>query len=133
MTRGYRTDGTKLGFQMSSIPWNKGKKSPSCGNNKKGKKLTKLHRLKIGIGLKNSKVKRILSNDILYSSFHNYIRRNFGAASKCTNSKCPKVSKNYQWANRIGRNLSHEKDDYVELCVSCHKLYDSDKLKINTI
>lgn len=56
-----------------------------------------------------------------YSSCHKWLSRNFIKAKKC--EKCG--SKRFiEWALKKGKKHSHDRDDYLCLCSSCHKKYD---------
>lgn len=59
-----------------------------------------------------------------YNRIHRVIRRNFGAAKKCSNLACANKSKCYEWALITGRSYSENITDYIELCKSCHRIYD---------
>ena len=57
-------------------------------------------------------------------AFHIWLQTHFGKASKCESTTCSKKSKTYQWANIKEHKYSHKREDYKELCVSCHRLLD---------
>lgn len=108
------------------------------------------------LGLKNKGVKNTWSkpphftgeksshwkgDEILYYGLHTANRKSFGKASKCENKKCkyPKINQNgiiynspkrYEWALRKGHEYSRNIKDYLQLCPSCHRLYDLEKLTI---
>lgn len=62
-----------------------------------------------------------------YITQHQWINRNYGKATICT--KCNIINaKRYHWANISGkyhRNIN----DYIQLCVSCHKIFDLMRIK----
>ena len=73
-------------------------------------------------GQKNYKWK---GEKVSYRGLHYWVRRKKGNPTKC--SKCGRESTKpriIQWANIDGkyrRNL----DDFIALCVSCHKIFDA--------
>lgn len=69
---------------------------------------------------KPHKNKRKLTSNS-YSACHKYLSRNF-----IKNSCCEKCSskKFIEWALKKGKKHSHDREDYLCLCSSCHKKYD---------
>lgn len=65
-----------------------------------------------------------------YSSIHYWIKKSYGKASKCENKECKGKSKNYQWALKKGYSYERKRINFLQLCVSCHTIYDFDKEKI---
>ena len=64
-------------------------------------------------------------NNPTYSALHYRIRRILGTPSEC--KFCGrKDSGMYHWANISGEYL-YNKDDWVRLCVSCHRRFDKSK------
>jgi hypothetical protein len=66
---------------------------------------------------------------------HRFISRRKTKTGVCTACReRPKPYKNNQfgtdWANIKGHVYSHNPDDYVELCRSCHMLYDHGKIDL---
>ena len=63
-----------------------------------------------------------------YISFHTWLRRNFGKANKCEASLigaiCSNKFKTFQWALLKGKEHQHQRENYIQLCQSCHKRYD---------
>lgn len=60
-----------------------------------------------------------------YRSIHNWITYNFGKADRCEKCKCPRNTKQrqYAWSNKSG-NYIKDRKDWWRLCYSCHKKYD---------
>lgn len=56
-----------------------------------------------------------------YSSCHKWLSRHFGKLPKCEH--CPS-NKFIEWALKKGKKHSHNREDYLCLCSSCHKKYD---------
>lgn len=73
-------------------------------------------------------------NDPSYRAVHAWIVSRYGNATKCENPKCVYPRKDmrgywmekpkaYQWANK-SQKYKRDRDDFMQLCASCHKLYD---------
>jgi uncharacterized protein YlaI len=91
-------------------PWNKGTVGivkSNYGSFKKGEHLGKEHHLWKG-------------EDATIKCKHSWVKRHKGFAKRC--SICGKT-KNIDWANK-DHKYSRNLDDYIELCRSCHRLYD---------
>jgi len=77
---------------------------------------------------------------IQYYGLHSWIRKTFGNACRCENTNCiyPKKTKHgillkpkrYEWALKTNKKYTRNKEDYLQLCTSCHRLYDYGKLII---
>ena len=76
-----------------------------------------------------------------YTAFHQWVFRKRGRASKCENPICKYPKKNtrgkimyspsrYEWALIKGKKHDHNCKNYMQLCPSCHRLYDMDKIEI---
>lgn len=109
----------KFEQQKGKPPWNKGKKIPQ---------------------LKGEKHGEWKGENASYRVKHLYIEYNYGKATHCENPKCiyPRKSpqgklmltpKRFHWAN-ISKTYKREREDWIQLCVSCHKLYDNGKLNL---
>ena len=57
-----------------------------------------------------------------YDAIHHWLRAHYGSATKCENPKCRKVSKNYQWALKKGKEYDWDVACFWQLCASCHVL-----------
>lgn len=68
---------------------------------------------------------RIISNpDRHYERVHQWIAYYYGKANKCESWFCNGKSKNYHWALRKGFNYEKKIENFIPLCVSCHRKYD---------
>lgn len=76
-------------------------------------------------GLKNEKHPQWRGDEASYISIHTWLNRNFGKASQCENKLCTKRSKTMEWAKLKGKKYTHCRENFVQLCKSCHTLYDS--------
>lgn len=87
--------------------WNKGRKFPErSGENNVGWK----------------------GEDAKYAAIHMWIRRVKGKPVICEH--CGAKKRKFHWAN-IDHKYSRNKDDYISLCVPCHRKYDYHNLKNN--
>lgn len=59
-----------------------------------------------------------------YRAKHIWLRSNYGKAKKCEGKSCKGISKNYQWALIKGKICQHKRENFMQLCASCHKIYD---------
>ncbi len=67
-------------------------------------------------------------DDVSYSGIHRWLRNNFEKTDGCI--RCGKSTgfkdnrSGTVWALKKDRDYSRDRDDYLELCVKCHSLYD---------
>lgn len=63
-----------------------------------------------------------------YSSVHGWLRRNFGYPQKCEHcgkvGSRPKRKWTIEWALKRGCLYKHDRNNFMQLCNSCHKKYD---------
>jgi len=64
-----------------------------------------------------------------YALVHNWLRRKYGAASKCDNQDCPKKSVGFHYALIKGKEYKKDRSNFMMLCRSCHAKYDWDSEK----
>lgn len=58
-----------------------------------------------------------------YNNIHTALKKKYGNAKRCV--FCDSyTAKRYEWALIKGREYSTNRDDYLELCPSCHRKYD---------
>lgn len=70
------------------------------------------------------------ADNVGYNALHSWIKNNYGKAKECENKECEyKNPKRYDWANISGK-YKRTRDDFVQLCVSCHKKYDLGKIDL---
>lgn len=78
-----------------------------------------------------------------YRAIHDWLTANFGKAVKCENRNCiyPRPIKRgsrqlmlrprrHEWALLHGKKYQHRRENFIQLCPSCHKQYDAGSLKI---
>ena len=65
-----------------------------------------------------------------YSAKHRKMREKYGHASICENANCTYENpKRYEWAN-LDHKYGESRDEWMMLCVSCHRLYDRGKIEL---
>lgn len=62
-----------------------------------------------------------------YTAFHLRVEKARGKPSKCEHCGTEKAGR-YEWANLTGNY--HDINDYVRMCVACHRRYDAVRRKI---
>lgn len=78
--------------------------------------------------------------EVGYDGLHHWLKRMRGVATKCENPDCIYPRKNtrgkimlrpkrYNWANK-SHEYKRDLNDWVQLCVSCHKSYDMGRLNL---
>lgn len=62
---------------------------------------------------------------------HQWLRWHFGSAKRCENRdkqilkfKCSNQSKHFEWANTKKHKYKRKRNDFIMLCISCHRKYD---------
>lgn len=66
-----------------------------------------------------------------YEGIHAWIKYHYGKASTCENMDCPTGEYHrYEWANLSGK-YKREREDFVQLCVPCHRRFDLCGLQLN--
>jgi hypothetical protein len=99
------------------IPWNKGVtgyKQPKISLALKGK-------------YKGEKSGVWKGENITYGTKHEWVSRHRGKPSLC--ERCKTTEGYFQWAN-ISGNYLRELDDYIRLCIKCHRKYDNHSQKL---
>lgn len=63
------------------------------------------------------------------SQVHKWLDSNFGKPKICENINCKKKSNWYDWALKKGKIYTRDRDNFLRLCRSCHRIYDLDDKK----
>lgn len=64
-----------------------------------------------------------------YERVHKWIKYHYGSASKCDNKNCEKKSDKFDWALKRGLKYEKNRDNFNQLCKSCHSKQDSTEIK----
>lgn len=98
------------------------------GKSRQGKQLSASHRKKLSearIGkFANENHPQWKGDDVGYGALHDWVYKELGSPMVC--EKCGKTktsNRNIHWANKSGE-YKRDKDDWIRLCVSCHKKMD---------
>ena len=86
-----------------------------------GKKFSEEHRRKMSLKRKNENNPNWKGENVGYSTLHTWVKRHRGEPQICYG--CGEQMKTLHWANISGKYLRNL-DDFVSLCVSCHKNHD---------
>jgi hypothetical protein len=144
-----------MSYHKGYIPWNKGIKTgpnPDHSMRMRGRTLTKKHRLKISKALTGRQVNESFRNKmqkialervkngthnfykgdaIGYGAIHDWLRNKFGKSNHCENKKCESINpKMYVWAKLKNKKYERKRENFIQLCQSCHVKYDKNKLYI---
>ena len=60
----------------------------------------------------------------LYNAVHYWLAFNYGKACKCESKNCLKKSTNYQWAKLKDKEYNFDRNNFIQMCRSCHAKYD---------
>ena len=66
---------------------------------------------------------------VMYRALHYWIERHKGTPQECENCGVTEIRR-YHWAN-IDHQYKRNLEDWVRLCVPCHKNYDLGKWRLN--
>ena len=60
-----------------------------------------------------------------YVTIHKWIRETYGSANHCENKNCYQTSNLFEWAKKSGMLYEKKRDNFIQLCRSCHRKYDT--------
>lgn len=63
--------------------------------------------------------------DVSYHTVHNWLGENYDKSGACDH--CEKEKDNTEFALKRGCEYKRDRDNFLELCISCHRKYDYDK------
>jgi hypothetical protein len=110
--------------RMGKAPWNKGTKGvmkPNITSFKKGHKTRNPFKSEQVSGPNNVKWK---GDKVGYDGLHDWISYHYGKPHYCEFCERTELPhRSYNWANKTGK-YTRDRDDWMRLCVSCHKKYD---------
>lgn len=59
-----------------------------------------------------------------YQAIHHFLRKHYGKAIICEGDDCSSITKIYNWALRHGYKYEKKRENFIQLCRSCHAKYD---------
>lgn len=60
-----------------------------------------------------------------HSNVHRQLKKKYGKADICEMPDCKSVNPvNFNWALKKGHSYSSNREDYIKMCISCHRKYD---------
>lgn len=118
--------------RMGKIPWNKGMKGVvknTGGGFKKGCKAW--NKGKINLKIRGENHYKWKGDKAKIGALHMWIMYHYGYPKICKHCGVTAKEKRLHWANK-DHTYKRKIDDYIPLCVSCHKKYDLKyNLKLN--
>lgn len=60
----------------------------------------------------------------IYAQVHYWMYANFGLATRCESVTCNGKHKKYEWALVRGMKYEKKRENFIMLCISCHRKYD---------
>lgn len=76
---------------------------------------------------RNERTPHWLGDGVGKIGIHVWLRKNFGKPQLCEGIKgiiCNRKSKLHEWALRKGFNYERKRENFIRLCVPCHRKYD---------
>lgn len=68
-----------------------------------------------------------------YCKVHGWINIIYGKADHCNNINCDGYSTTYNWAKIRNKEHDYKVENYTQLCMKCHKIYDLNVISIINI
>lgn len=59
-----------------------------------------------------------------YFGIHDWLYSEYGNASRCENKNCSGDCKTFEWAKRKGVRYMRRRENFIQMCVICHRSYD---------
>ena len=105
----------------SRLGWKRGEPQKYInGHNAKGRTLSEETKRRVGASHFGEKSVTWKGDDADYNTIHRWLRKHFPKTGRCEHCG---LDKKTDWANRSG-DYRRDRDDYLELCRSCHVKYD---------
>ena len=65
-----------------------------------------------------------VGDNVGYWGIHDWLYTNFGSAERCENPNCLGTNNKFQWAKLKSKEYERRRENFIQLCVRCHVLYD---------
>jgi len=59
-----------------------------------------------------------------YGAIHVWMRFKYGKAKRCEGKSCKGISKIFDWAMLREKSYDFKRENFIQLCRSCHSIYD---------
>lgn len=59
-----------------------------------------------------------------YQHIHYWLKKSFGKANHCEGDACKGECTVFQWAKISGAKYEKNRENFIQLCASCHSIYD---------
>lgn len=63
-------------------------------------------------------------DEVGYHGIHKWLKAKFGKADHCEDKDCPKTSRIFHWALKRNCNYERKRENFIQLCIRCHRRYD---------
>ena len=126
--RKYNTKPNKTSFKKGHKPF-KGAFGKGSTQSEKAKELIS----KSLLGKRENEARNWKGNNAGYVAIHTWVKNKLGKPNRCENPNCKSIKpKRYEWAS-ISRKTLRDKNDFVQLCPSCHRKYDIRKITLEQL
>lgn len=123
------------GFKNGHTPWSKGKKlGPNPEHSKRLKGMRAWNKGISATWISGKKSHMWKGDKIGYSGIHMWLRSEYGKANTCESEiigiECRNNTSRYHWAKLRGKRYERKRENFIQLCNSCHRIYDLDGRKL---
>ena len=117
---------SRIGYKHSNETKAKIGKANSIA--RRGIKLSNETKIKIGNSLRGEKHWKWKGDNVGKTALHVWLRRRLGSPKKCEHCNSDGLTGNkIHWANK-SHEYKRDINDWIRLCVSCHRKYDGSNL-----
>lgn len=60
-----------------------------------------------------------------HTAVHNWLRKHFGKADRCSRKKCKKLSNRFEWCLLKDKEYKKIRKNFIKMCRMCHREYDN--------
>lgn len=75
---------------------------------------------------RGEKTSRWIDGKVSYEAVHSYLRNKYGSANMCEGVPGIRCRKSiyFDWAKKEGCKYEKKRENFIQLCKSCHRAYD---------